>query len=572
MKKLTFTLALLLAAAFFVTMICVAQRQETAKPTENKESPVAVSAEEVQSHRIGDIPLIRIKLKPEEQAQVGMGGIRLKITVDPNGAVVAISAAKDEDIPPNIPPGLQSQAEALAKNNKYQPFQRNGHAVWAKFDDWVRVLPPELKPLQHIPFPEIHNWKSVRITLQRTGCFGACPAYQVEIQGDGTVLYEGKAYVAVQGQHHGSISQETVHQIVDAFREADYYSLRDKYICEVTDNPAYETSMEIDGRLKKVMDYVGEEVGMPFAVSKLEESIDRLANTERWTKGNAATVGSLMEEKWDFKSPEAASTLVRVAQRGDAEAVRALVAAGVPLSGGNSKTVPVEVDNALSQAAFRGDSAMLRVLLEAGATTQDPQSKDKAISMAVRSRNVEAVRLLLDYGANPNLRDESGGTTLMEAASSGLPALVELFLKYHPDVNVRSNDGSTALMGAVGEWHSGAEPPEVNRAAVVRLLLAAGADPNARDQEGDTALIKAAWDADAALLLIKAGADVNAQNKQGTTPLINTPDLDVTRMLLENGANPSIRNAKGENALESAEQLGVPGKVEILKAALAGKK
>ena len=56
-----------------------------------------------------------------------------------------------------------------------------------------------------------------------------------------------------------------------------------------TDLPTYETSIEIDGRLKIVKDYAGEQIGMPLTVSKLEADIDRLADTDRWTKGNENT-------------------------------------------------------------------------------------------------------------------------------------------------------------------------------------------------------------------------------------------------------------------------------------------
>ncbi len=56
-----------------------------------------------------------------------------------------------------------------------------------------------------IPFPTIRDPSSVKITLLRSGCFGTCPSYQVEVHGDGTVLYEGYGYVAVEGQHRDSI-------------------------------------------------------------------------------------------------------------------------------------------------------------------------------------------------------------------------------------------------------------------------------------------------------------------------------------------------------------------------------
>jgi hypothetical protein len=139
--------------------------------------------------------------------------------------------------------------------------------------------------VRHVSFPEVHDWNSVCVTLSRTICFtGQCPAYRIEIHGDGTVLYEGKENVVVKGQHRTSMTSDKVRQLVNAFREADYYSLRDDYIGEMFGDAAMsQTSIEIDGQVKQVTERVGFLVGMPTTVYKLEESINTLANAQQWT-------------------------------------------------------------------------------------------------------------------------------------------------------------------------------------------------------------------------------------------------------------------------------------------------
>jgi hypothetical protein len=146
------------------------------------------------------------------------------------------------------------------------------------------------------------------------------------------VLYDGGSYVAITGSHRASVSSGVVSEMVETFRAADYFSLKDKYMWGATDLPTYKTSISIDGRTKEVVDYAGQQVGMPESVSKLEETIDRLSGVERWTKGNGETVPALMQEKFDFTSPKASEFLANVAQRGNAEAVRDLIAAGVIVS------------------------------------------------------------------------------------------------------------------------------------------------------------------------------------------------------------------------------------------------
>jgi len=357
------------------------------------------------------------------------------------------------------------------------------------------------------------------------------------------------------------MQQETVQELVNKFRQADYYSLRDSYVWGATDLPTYETSIEIDGKSKKVKDYAGEIVGMPLVVSELERTIDQLIDTERWTKGNGDTVPALRAEMWNFRSAEAADTLARVAEYGNADAVLDLIGAGAPVNGFNERHL-----SPLPRVAARGDTVMLGALLDAGAGGPDRQGLGEALAMALRAGQIESARLLLDHGASADSRDSAGNTMLMEAAASGVPAVVEEVLDRRPDVNARGSEGQTAMMEAVGQWH-GKEGPPVDRGKIVSLLLQAGIDPNAEDKDGNTALIDCGWDADAALELIKAGANVNARSKKGYTPLINAPAPDVVRVLLENGGDPSAHDQDGKTALDLARQYGMKEKAALLEAA-----
>jgi Domain of unknown function (DUF6438) len=131
-------------------------------------------------------------------------------------------------------------------------------------------------------FPEIHDWNTLRITLSRSGCYGTCPAYEVEIHGDGTVLYDGKFNVAAKGKHRAKISRASLAELVDFFRKANYFSLSDRYVYGVTDNPGYTTSISFDGESKSVFDYVGQSAGMPSTVTDLEAAIDRVSGADKW--------------------------------------------------------------------------------------------------------------------------------------------------------------------------------------------------------------------------------------------------------------------------------------------------
>jgi|SRR3989344_4623724 len=122
-------------------------------------------------------------------------------------------------------------------------------------------------------YPE--NYKNAVITLDRTQCFGTCPAYSLIIYGNGTVVYEGRAFVEVEGQKVYEISREDVKEIVDIFYEIDYFSLNDEYTESVTDLPTITTSITIDDETKQVIDYYG----APEKLKELEKKIDEIAKT-----------------------------------------------------------------------------------------------------------------------------------------------------------------------------------------------------------------------------------------------------------------------------------------------------
>jgi hypothetical protein len=246
------------ALAVGITAI-VASGQQSLPVKEAVATPNQVTYQEVKSHRIGDRPEIRIDLVAVGQPaaiMLQMGGLSVKVAVSPDGLVTSATCEGGVDLE------IRKKAEAAVRATKYKPFERGGRPTEAQFVQGVAVLPPELQPFRHVLFRVVSDWNSVRITLRRIGCYGTCADYQLEIHGDGNVIYDGNAFVAAKGPQHGSILRESVEKLVDAFRDAAYCSLNDAYAWSATDLPTYETSIEIDGQLKRVRDYAGQEVGM----------------------------------------------------------------------------------------------------------------------------------------------------------------------------------------------------------------------------------------------------------------------------------------------------------------------
>ena len=152
----------------------------------------------------------------------------------------------------------------------------------AKFVEYVSVLPPDRVLAIHVPFPDISDRSCVHITLDRWGCFGRSPIYTVTISGDGAVVYNGGEYTAVRGVQHSQISPDEVSALIDKFRAADFFSLYAEYRANVTDNPTYFVTFTAAGKKMKVTDYIGLQVGMPYAVAQLENEIDFVSGSARW--------------------------------------------------------------------------------------------------------------------------------------------------------------------------------------------------------------------------------------------------------------------------------------------------
>lgn len=116
----------------------------------------------------------------------------------------------------------------------------------------------------------------------------------------------------------------------------------------------------------------------------------------------------------DAKPPGGSTTLYQAAEKGDMEAVRALLSAGATVDSKPSGGV-----SAMHRAAVRGDLATTDVLLQCGAKVDvTPPGGSTALWHATNKGNSEMVRLLLRYGADVNATRPGGQTVLTQAVKS----------------------------------------------------------------------------------------------------------------------------------------------------------
>jgi ankyrin repeat protein len=125
---------------------------------------------------------------------------------------------------------------------------------------------------------------------------------------------------------------------------------------------------------------------------------------------------------------------------------------------------------------------------------------------AVNSKDRQMLRLLLKYGANPNIQDSWGNTPLSNSAKQNEKEIVQILLD-SPEINVNLGGNYTPLT-------------LTNDAEIVKLLLSKGADPNLGKYPDFQPLFQAvkANNPEKIGLLLTAKADYLVENMYGNTP------------------------------------------------------
>ena len=160
------------------------------------------------------------------------------------------------------------------------------------------------------------------------------------------------------------------------------------------------------------------------------------------------------------------SPLADAAMKGDAVAVRALLATGADVNAARGDGM-----TALHWAAETGNAEIAEILVSAGAILEVTTRLGAYTPLHVAGRKGSAgvIRVLLDAGANPRTVAATGSTPLHLVSGAGSAEGAKHLLDAGADVNARAGDAQqTPLMFAAA----------ADRADVVTLLMERGADPN----------------------------------------------------------------------------------------------
>ncbi|NOU21977.1 MAG: hypothetical protein HOO93_09330 [Methyloglobulus sp.] len=267
-------------------------------------------------------------------------------------------------------------------------------------------------------------------------------------------------------------------------------------------------------------------------------------------------------------------TFVKSACMGNKKAVLLFIKAGIDIN-----TIGENGLTALHCAAMTGDTETLSAILQEKSNVNFKAEGNinplmTPLHMAVMKEKNEAVKLLLDAGADINANTPLG-TPLFLAARKSNKAMVTTLIKRGADTLVKDRWGGTVLHAVA----QSSQPDEV-----ADFFLTNGVDVNAKGHNGETALHTALSNNSFGMYLttesaqrhisfienlINHGADVNAVTENGETPLLisirtNVKDKMAISLLLKNRADPNIHDKEGKTPLIAAVLGGDMAIVEML--------
>jgi ankyrin repeat protein len=217
---------------------------------------------------------------------------------------------------------------------------------------------------------------------------------------------------------------------------------------------------------------------------------------------------------------------------------------------------------ALYYAASRGLCGLAEYLISTHG--EDVNAKcgryGSPLRVAAGKGHLDAMSLLLDHGANVNMRveHEHGCIPLCATVDVANLASMQLLLE-----RGAAPDLQCPVLGLLTHFAS-----REGRAEVARLLLQHNADVNATDAGDSTALHLASLmgHVDIAQILLDHGADINAISDHGT-PLYRASisgHLEVARLLLKRGADMNIQGPEHQTPFQAATKQGYARIAQLL--------
>lgn len=298
------------------------------------------------------------------------------------------------------------------------------------------------------------------------------------------------------------------------------------------------------------------------------------------SKGEKDIVQLLLENNADPTTrPPGADSPIHIAVHHDRKSILKLLV--------QKSRVGLEEPNSAGEtplyvAVRRRHNSCIEILLEAGANPNlRPQYQESMLNISVSGDHKSVAKLLLQRGVDLEELNKNGETPLVRAISRGQTSMVKVLLEYGASAAARTSKGEAPLSIATArgdksivllllaqkdievevENEKGQRPLYTaicrGDTSIAEQLLKKGADASKFPPGEETTLNLVVGRGNASLtyLLLERGADFEEKNRSGESPLFqgaNRGDTSIVSLLLGKGADANTRNPAGESALQRA--------------------
>ena len=228
---------------------------------------------------------------------------------------------------------------------------------------------------------------------------------------------------------------------------------------------------------------------------------------------------------------------------------------------------PIVADHPLIDAIIANDHEAFSHSTVNDGTLADTWTLTEVFYQSVIHDRVSLAKQLIDHGARFEtvvIHNDSLIEFALKAGSKAYFEMLQTAAAGHADLY---DESSAILPMYIARYRN--EPTVIDGA---RLLLDQGANIDAQTSSGDTALIVAGWNTqnlDLIRLLVERDANVDIPNNNGDTPVMDAAYLgkvDILEFLLKSGADSTLKNRRGQTAMDLAKEKKNDGAIRALRA------
>ena len=236
----------------------------------------------------------------------------------------------------------------------------------------------------------------------------------------------------------------------------------------------------------------------------------------------------------------------------------------------------------LTLATERGYANLVELMIGKGA---DVKMMGAALFPAIEDGNFEIVKILVDNGADLEVKDGDGITPLIRAIKKGEGKLdiAEYLVDKGADVNARSERGLSPLVAVIDDIPY-ARPREWKQECIdfAKFLVERGAEINTVDERVNIDMILrsgyfyrrdtlvSGLDETLFYILTNEDAYVDERDDYGTTALMRAAaggQADVVEILVDMGADVKAKSDEGKTAMTYAKEYGYAEIAKLLRKA-----